>query len=219
LKKIDSKTRSKEKTLANEDSSNERQASPRGFWVNDFLSLKLEGSATNIYVKGERFDQCKFLLLDIPVNEITALKDLESIDEAAERLDKSMEMEKKSKKVQIAPEVEFWGHCSNLQVWAEHDYDTRLIHSNLAFPLLRKLTEVGDLFAKRVFKDEIAKRFESGCFTVILNLILGGFLDFLDDGERKVLFEDPKSKFFENIKKAREFAKYRRRNAQFSTRH
>jgi hypothetical protein len=44
----------------------------------------------------------------------------------------------------IPPEIRFWAHCSNLETWGENNYDTRLIHSNLAFPLLKKLTEAGD---------------------------------------------------------------------------
>lgn len=131
------------------------------FKVNDFITLKLErvdgNVETVIYVAGKRFRQCKFLLLEIPVNEIQSFDDIVSIDEAAEKLDHSQERgdfyERK-----IPAEIEFWGHCSNMQVWYEHDYDTRLLHSNLAFPLLKKLTNVGDHLARRVFKEEIAKR-------------------------------------------------------------
>ena len=50
----------------------------------------------------------------------------------------------------------------NLQVWAEMNYDTRILHRNLAFPLLKKLAQVGDPIAKKALKDEIAKRFLSG---------------------------------------------------------
>ncbi|GAH27524.1 unnamed protein product, partial [marine sediment metagenome] len=62
----------------------------------------------------------------------------------------------------ITPEQEFWAHCSNLQTWAEHHYDTRLLHSNISFPLLRRLTEAGDPVAKQFFKDEIAERIKLG---------------------------------------------------------
>ncbi|GAJ21819.1 unnamed protein product, partial [marine sediment metagenome] len=34
--------------------------------------------------------------------------------------------------ITITPEQEFMVHCFNLQAWAEHKYDTRLRHSNLA---------------------------------------------------------------------------------------
>ena len=77
----------------------------------------------------------------------------------------------------------FWGHCSNVQAWAEHDYDTRLIHSNLAFPLLKKLSKAGDPMAKRVFKEEIAKRYSSGIASVRTFLQEAGYLKFLSPDE------------------------------------
>ncbi|MHA2038962.1 MAG: leucine-rich repeat domain-containing protein [Candidatus Hodarchaeales archaeon] len=157
------------------------------FKVNDYITLKLEDGITFIYIKGERFDQCKFLLLNIPIDNFTSFDNIESIDEAADKLDLSVEF--KLKKFNLPPKVEFWGHCSNLQVWYENDYDTRLLHSNLAFPILKKLTEMGDVLAKRVFKNEIAKRFENG-FTPVRNfLIEEGYLDFLSDDEIEIFSE------------------------------
>lgn len=117
----------------------------------------------------------------IPINKINVLDEIESIDDAAEQLDNSMEVYKK--KFQIKPETEFWGYCSNIHAWAEHNYDTRLLHSNLSFPLLRKLTEVGDPIAQRVFREEIAKIYESGNPTVKKFLEQEGYLKFLSKEE------------------------------------
>jgi len=136
------------------------------FQINKHLSIKLEGNKTNIYVDNKLFSQCKFLLLEIPLQEMKSFDEIKSIDEVAEKLDRSLEPES-GMKIKIPPEVEFWGHCSNLQVWYENNYDTKLLHSNLAFPLLEKLAEVGDSQAKRIFKHEIVKRFESGAPSVI----------------------------------------------------
>lgn len=72
---------------------------------------------------------------------------------------------------------------TKLQAWYEQDYDTRLLHSNLAFPLLKKLTYCGDPFAKKVFKEEIAKRLESGFLPVVLYLIKEGYLSYLNAEE------------------------------------
>lgn len=140
------------------------------FKINNYITLKLENMQTNIYVKDKRFIQCKYLLLDIPTENIEDFDEIDSIDEAAKLLNHSLEGSSKHK-FDIAPEVEFWGHCSNLQAWAENRYDTRLLHSNIAFPLLKKLTETGDPLAKRVFKEEIAERFSSGYQSVITYLI------------------------------------------------
>lgn len=144
----------------------------------------MEDGKTNIYINGILFKQCKFLLLEIPVNQITSLNEIESIDEAAERLGSIHEiverLEAKDDKItNISPETEFWGHASNLQVWSENQYATRLLHSNLAFPLLKKLTEVGDPLAEKVFAEEILKRLESGYPSVIQYLVKEKFINYI----------------------------------------
>ncbi|MFX1499116.1 MAG: Rab family GTPase [Promethearchaeota archaeon] len=164
--------------------------------INDYIILKLENGKTNIYVGGKLFHQCKYLLLNIPINKIRDYDDIESIDEAATKLDSSMERGGRDK-YKISPETEFWGHCSNIQAWYENNYVTNLLHSNLAFPLLKALVKAGDPLAKRVFKEEIAIRFESGYPSVIIYLIKQGYLDYLNEEELNILFES--SKFIENL--------------------
>jgi len=156
------------------------------FVINEFITLKLEDGKTSIYILGEEFIQCLYLLMNVPVQEIELFDEIDSIDEAAEKLDKSLDVgnpESYQIRKEIPPEVEFWGHCSNMQVWAEQNYDTRFIHSNLAFPLLKKLIEVGDLKAKKKFKEEIGKRFEKGSDSVRQFLVLEGYLDYLSREE------------------------------------
>jgi len=133
------------------------------FRINEFICLKLERNRTNIYVNNERFDLCKTLIIEIPKDNIVEYDSFDSIDKIASHT-KVLENQTK---YYISPEEEFVGHCSNIQAWCENDYNTRLLHSSLAFPLLQKLAEVGDSKAKRAFKEEIAKRFETGCPTVI----------------------------------------------------
>ncbi|MFW9952348.1 MAG: hypothetical protein ACFFKA_19690 [Candidatus Thorarchaeota archaeon] len=168
------------------------------FKINDYLELRFEANKTNIYVGGKLFRHCKYLLLDIPVNKIREYDELKSIDEAAERLDSSMEREKLPKS-SLSPETEFWGHCSNIQAWYENNYATNLLHRNLAFPLLKALVNAGDPLAKKVFKEEIAIRFESGYLSVVLYLIKQGYLDYLNEEELNTLFES--SRFLENLPK------------------
>ena len=81
------------------------------FKVNELITLKLEDNKTIIYVDDIEFMQCKYLLLNIPVVEISPFDEIDSVDEAAERLDHSEEPRKNTVK-KIPPEVEFWGHCS-----------------------------------------------------------------------------------------------------------
>ncbi|MBY8992580.1 MAG: hypothetical protein KGD58_17675 [Candidatus Lokiarchaeota archaeon] len=168
------------------------------FKINKFLNLRLEHTRTNIYVEGRLFKQCKFLLLNISVAYFRDYDEIDSIDEAAEKLDRSMELGRQ-RKYHISPDIEFWGHCSNLQVWYENNYDTRILHSNLAFPLLKALERAGDPLAKKVFKEEIALRFVSGYPSVIQYLLNEKYLNYLSKEEKKNLMEDPH--FIKNISK------------------
>ncbi len=149
------------------------------FKINDFITLRLEDDSTNIYVKDDMFIECKFLLLEIPLENITSFDEIKSVDEVKEKLNQYPK-EFRLKKLQIPPDVEFWGHCSNLQVWAENNYNTNLIHSHLAFPLLKKLMEAGDIQAKRAFKEEIIKRIKSEYPPVVEYLIREGYTELLD---------------------------------------
>ncbi len=151
------------------------------FKVNEFITLRLEDLKTVIYVAGEKFQQCKFLLLNIPINDVASFTDIESVDEAAERLDYSLEHNQPY--YEISPETEFWGHCSNIQVWKENNYDTRILKSDLAFPLLKKLVDVGDIRAEGVFKEEIAKRLSSGYLNVIEYLFEQDYIKYLTNKE------------------------------------
>jgi len=184
------------------------------FKVNDYIALKLEyvegdievaqGWSTIIYVKGKRFKQCKYLLLNIPVDDISSFDEIMSIDEAAQEIRNRLLKEKNNDWLEdyeddesvekIPPEVEFWGHCSNMQVWVENNYDTRLLHRWLAFPLLKELTEAGDPVAKKVFKEEIAKRYASGYPSVVKSLKNGGYLDYLSSDEIGEIIDELKSK-------------------------
>ena len=146
------------------------------FIINPFLKVKLEDGSSNIYVGNRRFIQCKYLLLNIIEGSEEKLDEIDSIDEAAEILDHSLEGSSNNIDHDIDAETEFWAHCSNLQAWYEHDYDTRLIHKNLSFYLLQELARVGDKQASKVYIEEVAKRFSSRFPPVQIYLINQGHL-------------------------------------------
>jgi len=156
-------------------------------------------------VKGKRFKQCKYLLLNIAVDDISSFDKIQSVDEAAEevrarlikRYGNNYQLGDDEDDVfddKIPPEVEFWGHCSNMQVWYENNYDTRLLHRWLAFPLLKELTEAGDPVAKKVFREEIAKRYASGHPSVVETLRNGGYLNYLSSDEIGGIIDELKFK-------------------------
>jgi len=163
------------------------------FKINDYISLRLEKDKTNVYINDEKIIQCKYLLLQDPDNNSTVNeKDFSSIDRLAENLDKSLELNDSVdiQDYRIDSEIEFWAHCSNIQAWAENNYDTQMLHSNLSFPLLKKLTIAGDPVAKEVFKIEIRKRFKSGDLNVMTFLTKEGYLDYFGWDDYDLLFED-----------------------------
>ena len=155
------------------------------FKINDYITLKLEDDRTNIYIKRRLFTHCKFLLFSFTKDELSDYEEINSIDEIKDKYDHSHEGHSKK----IPSEVEFWGHCSNLQAWYENNYDSRLLHSNLAFPLLKELVKVGDQKASQVFKEEIALRFESNFKSVVFYLLKEKYLSYLDFNEIETLSE------------------------------
>ena len=101
----------------NEDETNVKmKPKEKEFTVNEFLTLKLVGEDTIIYVNGESFMLCKRLLINIPTDRIRDTYELDSIDEAAEKLgwDGDSQININGIEYNLSPETEFWGHCSNL---------------------------------------------------------------------------------------------------------
>ena len=43
----------------------------------------------------------------------------------------------------------------NISTWCENNYDTKLLHYKIAFPLLRKLKEIGETKFQIIFQQEI----------------------------------------------------------------
>jgi len=180
---------------------------PKEFKINEYLTVKLEKNITNIYINGKLFKQCKYLLLNIPKENVDDYDSINSIDDVATHLNHELEgfTGGNIKQYEITPEIEFMAHCSNLQVWHEYRYDTRILHSNISFPLLKRLTEVGDQDAKSVFKEEIAKRFVDGNESVRDFLMEENYLGFLNIEEilsiaRVILEKEGEIKLYLNLR-------------------
>lgn len=157
------------------------------FIINKHITLRLEDGKTNIYINGELFIHCKYILVRKKIDEISSLVKVNSIDEISRTVDKSLELQEPNL-IGITPEVEFWVHSSNLQVWAENNYNTKLLHRNLAFPLLKKLSDVGNQKAKTILKEEIVKRFMNGPINVQEYLVEECYLDLITKEEKYTLF-------------------------------
>ncbi len=155
--------------------------------INNLITVKLQGVKSVIYVKEKRFNQCKFLLLNIPIKNIKNTETLESIDQVEEYLNKNESEGINLIRFNISPEEQFQAHCSNLQAWSESNYNTRLLHRNLAFPLLKALSQAGDNFANIRLKEEIIDRYNLGTLSVKTFLRVEGYLKLLNIDENKLL--------------------------------
>ena len=81
------------------------------FDVNEFISLKLIYGDTLIYVDGERFNQCHYILLVDPLRNEQHYE-IESIDEAQVAYKNDLETEIAPEDLGITKEQEFWAHSS-----------------------------------------------------------------------------------------------------------
>jgi len=158
----------------------------RVFQVNKDITLKLEDNKTNIYIKEKQIDHCKSIFINNP-QEHDELKEIDSIDELQDILIDFRIQEI----VTLSPEEEFWGHCSNIQAWAENDYDTRILDSNLSFSLLKELSRINHPRAHIKLREEIVKRLKTGFFSTVKYLIVENYLDFLKDDDFSLLTEKP----------------------------
>lgn len=163
--------------------------------IDDIIALKLEGTSINIYIKEQKFIQCKKIFILNNASTIKETLSSNSIDEAYANVDAHNFI----KNELISPETEFWAHCSNIQAWVENDYDTHLLHSNLAFPLLKILSSYGIPKAQKMFKIEILKRILEGFIPTVNYLLNEGYSSFLNESEILSCFLESNSNLYKNI--------------------
>lgn len=161
--------------------------------LNDYLKVKYEKGHTNLYVNDQLFRKCKYLLLNIPEDNIEQYDNIKSIDDAEEQLSHELHANSGRRiKLGIDSKQEFIAHCSNLHAWVENDYNTQVLHRTMSFPILKKLVNAGDPKAKRVYKEEIAYRLEANEMNVITYLIDNGYLQDLTIEELEIILENMK---------------------------
>lgn len=165
--------------------------------INDFITVKLENKQTIIYINEKKFRQCKYLLFSITDDKAwKEQKEIKSIDDLKKYLDKRHEFHKSS----ISPETEFWGHCSNLEAWVENNYDLRIIHTNLGFPLLEEIAK-HDQNALIHLKEEIAYRIQEGGMNAY-HTLKSKYKKYFKPEELEIVLEDLKKTLIEKLKES-----------------
>ena len=81
------------------------------FQINEYLTLKLVDKFIKIYINGEVFNQCRYLLIIDPQDREDQ-DEIDSIDEAESLYSKNLERSVTPAEVGITKEQEFWAHCS-----------------------------------------------------------------------------------------------------------
>ncbi len=177
--------------MTDEQSPGSMMAKQR-FVLNPYMDVVLDTRGrTIILVGGKEFIQCKRLVLNIPIKNVEDYREIDSIDELVDYNAKFWNQKRYkelSNHVSITPEEEYFGHASNLQAWVEHDYDTRLLHSNLSIPLLWALAREGDEKARRVLLPGIESRLQScSCesLTAMLETLISMFAEASEGGISK----------------------------------
>ena len=120
------------------------------------LTLKLIDGKTRIYIDEKEITSCITVAIELPEDDLPELTNIESINDVIDRY------EEREVDEYITPEEAFWVHCSNLQVWVEHDFDTRLLDIGLSFILLKELANKGFPRAKIRLHEEVVKRYRLG---------------------------------------------------------
>ncbi len=155
--------------------------------INDLITLKAESNRVNIYIDNKLFNQCTFLHLNVSTKDCK--QDLiDSIDEAEQFFGDYSE----NNEDYLSLRERLIGHASNLQVWVESGYDSRLLHRNIAFPMLKKLVDAGDKKARQIFNEEIVSRYTSNFEPVVTYLINEGYLNYLSIQELEFLIKEKK---------------------------
>lgn len=129
---------------------NRIQDAEKVYTVNEYLKIGLDKEEIKIYINNEYFNGPDNYLFGIYLNKAKYKDLLGIIDDH----DKNTQL--------LSLETEFWGLCENFRTWYELDYDCRLLHPELTFPILKKLYKVGEPQAVRVFKKELMERAQEG---------------------------------------------------------
>jgi hypothetical protein len=127
------------------------------------------GGEPKILVDGSPVLTCFFLVASIdPVKGST----IDTIDELSEiKGARIMEGRDVINEFGMTEDDVIMAHASNLQAWVENGYDTRILHSNLAFTLLKMLSRAGDKAASRALEREVSSRIRSRYLPVMVTLV------------------------------------------------
>jgi hypothetical protein len=140
---------------------------PKRIVINEYMDLEWYRDRPTVFVNGEPFQQCSFLAVTAPPEKLGRINDIDHLVSFSETralegrndIDKYLhDVGNLDPEEHITEEEIMQAHASNLIAWAENDYNTRILNSNISFPLLKELARAGDQKARRVLQSEIVER-------------------------------------------------------------
>ena len=137
--------------------------------INDYITISSERNKILIYIQGERFREFDYSFINKLLK--TSKSQLEKTNTQGKYIINKYKKDSKN--------TYFNNFVNILKLWIRNNYDTDILLYNISFPLLRKLAEVGDSHAKKVFIDEILKNLWSGNPLVIKYLVNEGYDEYV----------------------------------------
>lgn len=150
------------------------------FKINKYISISLEGKNIILYVLNIKFKEFTYSKYNKIVQNCSFIDKINLDDNAIlDNLKKDLENIKNS-----------FLFYKLLYFWISHKYNTNFLDYQISFPILKKLVQVGDPKAKKVFYNEILKNLWGGDPLVIKYLMRENYYDYLvlDGYKRNIEF-------------------------------
>lgn len=152
--------------------------------LNDYIAIGLEYNKILIYIQEERFQELEYSFLN---------KILNACKVQLEEVKKQVKIVENLHKLELDNE-NFIKFLIILKLWIKNNYDTEILVYDFSFPLLKKLVEVGDPLAKKVFINEILKNLWGADPLVVRYLINEKYDHYVDLYNYRTEIHNPKFK-------------------------
>ncbi len=146
--------------------------------INDYITVSSEQNKISIYIQEERFQEFEYSFINKILKK--SKSQLEKTNLQGNYVENKFDKDSNN--------AYFNNFVNILKFWIRNNYDTEILPYAISFPLLRKLVEVGDSSAKKVFIDEILKNLWDGDPLVVKYLFNENYDDYvvLDNYRRQI---------------------------------
>lgn len=137
--------------------------------INKYISIDLEGRNIIIYILKEKFKVYSLSKINEIIHKAKFLKNINIDNNIIKDI-----LKRNPKNVDT-----FISFYKLLNFWAMNRYNTNIIDYQISLPILRKLYQIGDRQAEKLFHDEILKNLWGGDPSVIKFLMREKYHDYL----------------------------------------